>query len=335
MFMLATFMLYCCIDVIDVRVSGEGLLVVDGLVTDADEAYVVRLARSSSFDNSNVIRGFNIPEIGATVAVIDDQGGYFNFTEAEAGSYKCVNFRGQVGMSYQLFITLKDGRTYQSTWEEIPVPVSIERIEASFRVIETLFTNAAGNVRVNRVEGFDVFVTVTDPGSSNNYYRWKLSGIFEFFSITDSPDVNRCWVPLERLESGLMIADDSRIQGKMFRELIGRMPYERPTRFLATVRQENVSEKAFSFWRKLQDQQVNTGSLFDPTPTPVRGNIVGQDPSEVVLGYFATASVSTARLLVDRFKASGFVNPANAVMPKFGDCRTHEQNATNVKPDGF
>ena len=40
-------------------------------------------------------------------------------------------------------------------------------------------------------------------------------------------------------------------------------------------------------------------------------------------------------LLISRFPASNFVNPSKNVLPRLGDCRTHEPYATNVKPPGF
>ncbi len=199
-----------------------------------------------------------------------------------------------------------------------PDEVFVDFKEYNFRVISASLS----------AEG----VTLSYPAKTDQ----KVDGIFEFFSLTDNPEIMQCWAPLPRLEPGIQVMDDRFVDGKTFVEPLAIILYDRPTYFLAMVEQYSLSAEAFEYWNQVKKQQQNTGSIFDSTPAQIKGNIYRTDnPAEVALGYFGASAVTRDSVLFQRFKASGLVSPTRPkdVIP--GDCRFQEPNATNIKPPGF
>lgn len=326
-----------CIDPIRLEIEGGyGTLVVDGLVTDQPGPYVVKLSRSIAFDNSRPLRVFSVPEEGATVRITDNTGVTETLVELKPGAYETTSLQGQVGRSYRLTVETSNGQRYVSTAEIMPAVPPVDRMEPEFDIYDRLFVSTNGVPRIAKMEGFYIYAVATDPAETENFYRWQADGIFEYFSLTDNSDIKQCWAPMRRLEDRLILAEDLHFDGKTFRQFVCIVPYERPTKFLVKLRQQSLSKEAYRFWERSAAQQVATGSLFDPPPAPIVGNVVNEaDPDEVILGYFSASSVVKFDLLIDRFKVSGLVaaHPEKAIRP--GDCRVHEPEGTNIKPEGF
>ena len=328
-----------CIDPVDIKVSSAGeKLVVDGLISDSEGPYTVKLSKSLPFDNTQVLPVYFVPESGAVVTIEDDLGNSFLFAEQDPGVYKSdpAAFRGEVGRAYKLKIITSGGVAYQSDPEMIvPVP-PIDSLIYEYYKYPRFFINSAGTPVVFDDYAFRLSVKVNDPSSERNYYRWKVDGIFEFFSLTDNPEIMQCWAPLSRLEPGIMVTDDRFVDGKPFIEPLAIILYDRPTYFLAMVEQYSLSAEAFEYWNQVKKQQQNTGSIFDSTPAQIKGNIYRTDNTdEMALGYFGATAVTRDSILFQRFKASGLVSPTRPkdIIP--GDCRFQEPNATNIKPPGF
>jgi hypothetical protein len=62
-----------------------------------------------------------------------------------------------------------------------------------------------------------------------------------------------------------------------------------------------MSEKEYKYWETLKKNTENLGSIFDPQPSFVLGNIqCTNNPDEKVLGYIGAGSVSTKRVFIDK-----------------------------------
>ena len=330
-----------CIDPVNLTTGEGGTLVVDGWITDQPGPYTIKLSRSIAYDNSRPLRVFSVAESDALVTVVDRFGTVEKFKESTTkGTYvnsETSTFKGGVGKAYQLTIKTKAGRSYHSAYDSLVPVAPIARLQAKFRVIESLITNASGNAVIQKRESFDVSVEVNDPANSQNYYRWQSDGIFEFFSLTDFAALKQCWAPyLSKIEPMLEIASDDNFDGQTFQKVIGNILYDRTTKFLVKVRQQSLTPAAYKFLNGLSIQGTSTGTLFDPPPADLKGNMVcDSDPDETVLGFFGCSSVSAGMYLIDRFKDSGFVNPTHNLLPIPGNCLTQQPGATNIKPEGF
>ena len=101
-----------CVDPYTPKLSGyRNVMVVDGLVTNADNSYKVSLTESIEAQDST-------PKTisDATVYITDDNGVRTDLLPAGNGIYKTdsLTFRGETGRTYQLHITRSDGNEYVS-----------------------------------------------------------------------------------------------------------------------------------------------------------------------------------------------------------------------------
>jgi hypothetical protein len=62
---------------------------------------------------------------------------------------------------------------------------------------------------------------------------------------------------------------------------------------------ETLSPEAYKYWNKVSQLITQSGSVFDPPPGVIRGNITNlSNPEELVLGYFYAAPEDTTRVKV-------------------------------------
>jgi len=324
-----------CVDPIRIKTeNGAGALVVDGLITDEAGPYTVKLSRSITFDNSRPLRVYTVPEKHATVTISNDKGFSETLTESETGVYNTASIKGVVGNTYSITIKTLDGTTFYSEPETMPAVAEIDSIRHEFVIYDRLFLNANNQPVTRKAEGFNIYAYLNDPPGFGNYYRWQADGIFEFFSLAESPEIHTCWVNLSRLEAQLELADDILNDGQSFSHRVCVVQYDRPTRYMVKMKQASLTERAYVFWKHAQNQQTSTGSIFDAPPTILIGNI--KTDSEIpALGYFGASSVSSYNILFDRYRASGFMLPDPNPPLVGGDCRLQWPGATNVRPEGF
>jgi len=82
--------------------------------------------------------------------------------------------------------------------------------------------------------------------------------------------------------------------------------------------QLNFSQDAFRFLRLVKQQFTISGSVFDPPPANIRGNIISlDDPEEVVFGFFIAAGESQQRVYIKKSQLDFVQN--KAIIPD--DCR--------------
>jgi Domain of unknown function (DUF4249) len=265
-------------------------LVVEGGLTDVKESFFLRLSYTDGVGAPKRIS----PTAGVYVEIQSTKGlkkilradplGSGLFTP-EDGS-----FVGQAGESYFLYIKLADGREYRTLSQTMPIAVPI----SSLNYVST---------ETPRL-GYSTMANIADPKEAENYYRWKAEG----FSIRRSVGIkvgfgdnyccNVCWVK-EFNESINMLSDQNfngntiKNQSVFFSQYYGLGAYK------VKVSQYNISKEAFQYYLKLKSQLGRTGSIFDPLPATVRGNIVNiNDNDDTSLGFFEVASVSTKEIQI-------------------------------------
>ena len=70
--------------------------------------------------------------------------------------------------------------------------------------------------------------------------------------------------------------------------------------FRIDLEQYSISQEAYRFLRLAKQQSELSGSVFDPPPANIRGNMISlDDPDEVVLGYFMAAGEARKRIYIN------------------------------------
>lgn len=334
--------LQACVDPFELQTGTEQKsLVVSGMITDQNnpELNKVTLTWTAPFDSKNqrvVVERVN----NATVTVQDNFGNSMPLYEgARNGVYTlgADDYQVEQGRSYTLHITLSDGREYTSRPELLrPVP-PIQGISYEFKQFIDVVRNSAGMLIERRSVGFEVKVQVQDPAERGNYYRWDTEGVFEFHTnVGDAPLPAACWSNMGSINTKVVANDDRLVNGRYFEQPVVVVPADIPTKYRIKIRQFSITAGAHEFLRLFNQQQASVGSIFDPPPARINGNLYSlTDPEEQVIGYFSASSMTEEFIVIRRQLYAPF--PGLPYEPPIGDCRYTflYPNVTNERPIGF
>lgn len=319
-----------CIDPYQVDVpEGQQLLTVEGLIHTGPGPHAITLTRSDTY--GSVFEGLIRPVTGATVVVRDNEGRITFLEEGleTRGSYFTPNeFRAEIGKSYTLQIETPEGRVYTSLPERVESAPEIQNIGLS-----TLTVPVEGETTPR--SGVQLISEIDDPADQNNFYFWRLSPIVHVLEARPDLFVNRetrepapkdCCEICYRTEvtgnQSIFIAQDDNFNGLSTRIPAGFIE-DNGIRFVDKLRvdlkQYAISQEAYRFLRLVKQQAEISGSIFDPPPATIRGNMISlEDPDEVVLGYFMAAGEKTKRIYINNSDLT--FRQISATIPD--DCRT-------------
>lgn len=288
----------------DIPDSQEEFLIVDGLITDKNGPYTVKILKSSSFDDENeYVSGVevSIEEMGGTTELLE---------ESSAGIYQTHSLQGVVGNSYRLNLNY-NGQQYQSTWEAIYASPAIDSIYSRYEIRGT-------TDQENDLEGLQFFVDNHGPENGTRHFRYEWTETWEFgvywpstmdylgndqAAFTTNPRYI-CWKT--RNSTGINIGTTDGLTENILSGhplVYAPKDEERFTRrYSLLVKQYSLQQDEYSFWKKLKESNQDLGSLFDKQPANVLGNIASVAGSgDVVLGYFSASGSREERIYLDRW----------------------------------
>jgi hypothetical protein len=268
------FLLISCVDPVDLPINATvNVLVVDGTITNLPEPQLIRINRSKA-DPLTGRFGYT-PITKATVTVVVDSTQFILCHETEAGTYQLPSdFKGHIGHSYQLRITLSEGTQYISTPQVMESVAPIGRVSSRFNSGSLpAHLPLDGGFRA----GHDISIDWQDPANQRNYYRWEWKlwekqswcrscqqGIYVVntilphtykdatFYVSGNDTYENCFVPVNYHETG---------QPKFHDELY---VYDYPCR-------TDCWEILYSYSLNVFDDQYNNGGF-------IRGRNIAQIP---------------------------------------------------------
>ncbi|WOK05763.1 DUF4249 domain-containing protein [Imperialibacter roseus] len=317
-------------------------LVVEALISSNPGPQAVRLTTTRNIYNTG--NQYILYVSGAEVSVLDSDGRSFPFNEQGGGQYYSdSSFSAVGGKAYRLRIVTKEGKVYESN-EETALPTSeMDKVEIAYTVKSE--KNELGNFV--DVDGFSVKAIVNDLPSQKNYYLLRMTTIFKVLTEPSAYQVfdrelgnyvtqpksccNICWVtkPLDEF----VVFSDQLVDGREEAEIpLTFYPVDQKyfyDKVYFEVTQYSLTAEAYVFWKGLYDLKFRQGTLFDPAPSGLPGNIFNvDDRSEQVVGYFTVSDVTTK----GEFMTKDFI-PRNVVYTYryADDCRTLP-NSTTTQP---
>jgi Domain of unknown function (DUF4249) len=317
-----TLLLSACLDEVKVPLrQATEQLILEGSFTNDAESNFLRLSLSTQYGNVEDIN----PARGVFVEVRNSKGEKTVFKPVvdEVGVYRPDNlqFAGKVGESYAVFIKLPDGREFLSKPEKITVPVPIQSMSANFQSKPSF--------------GFNVFVDIKDPKESENFYRWESLG----YHVRASTGVavgygggrccSRCYVLKKGNE--ILTLSDANTNGNTIKAIpVYYSPYYELGKHLIEVKQRSISRQAFQFWRRYKEQRTRTGSIFDPLPAQLTGNVANiNNPNDIALGYFEVAAIVRKKMTIPTDSLEKYKNAFNNSLYKpEGDCMLNFPSST-------
>jgi hypothetical protein len=375
-YILVAFIIASCINPFDFSTSGSNsLITVEGKIFNVDSSFV-----SIKYSSPDIKNTFNIAVDNAVVTVFENENTQIRFFFNErAQSYlpERKSFLGAVGNTYQLRIELDNGKVY-ATKPQMMLPAANSQISDVYQSADNTFAvsadlspktgatsyyffelisykNAAYCAQCKNNQQYDLVdnsLCYTDFKSCNNLRRFtgQPSGFYGF----QCEATTGCWNYV-KIPDFKLFEDKNLSTGAARIVSLLDAPLSSFSDYFVEVHQSRISAEAYQYLRLLEQSATNTGTLFDPVPPLLVGNIQEEsNPNDRPLGFFMVAGQQVAGYPVKRARVSGvsldtpdrrlefieteITRPAPALFgcldPPVAPC-TANSYRTNITPKGW
>jgi len=311
----AMMMLFVCCKqeyIPSVNKENANLLVVEGFLNSGQGATTIRLSRSVELTDTTQKKF----ELGAKVNVEGENGSSFALTGNTRGEYSIAQLPLLNNVKYRLHIKTVDGKEYASDFVPIKITPPIDSITWQ-----------------RESEGVRLYVNTHDPQDATKYYQWEFEETWEFRSayysslkyVRDNsnritalvyryPDhsvdttIYKCWKTLN--STSIIIGSSENLSTDIIYlpfHFIEQGSEKLSVLYSINLKQYAVSHEKYLFLQKMKKNTEQTGSLFDPQPSQLSGNIhCLTDPNESVIGYIEITQEQTQRIFISYSQVSNW-----------------------------
>jgi len=325
----------------------QGILMVDGYISDEPGPYEIRLFASSDADG---IINYSTPIEAKQITLIEDTGLEEVLLQEEKGVYHTAynGIRGKIGKKYYVRIEMPDGTIFVSEPEEILPGGTIDSIYYQFEARKPL----SGPTE----HGFRVFMDATSS-TSGGYARWKYTGVF---SLETYPQLNNAICnccrntggPAPLPCSGYVLGangiqyvgectccisyisepepkphlNDNAIQtnGTFKKIEMGYVDFNEYNfsrdRYMLKVEQMSLTPNAYEYWKIFRDQKQGAESLFQPAFGRAKSNIQSINSNVKAGGYFYATSIHKKVAFIIGSRDAGVRVPQFRIQPPQANC---------------
>ena len=302
---IAAVFLFSCRDPYNPKIesSNQSLLVVEGLLNTKGATFI-RLSRSLRLNDTGRVK----PELNATLTVEGKDNTTQSLLPQGNGIYASPSLNLILNNEYRLRIKTSNGKEYLSNY------------------IVARQTPAIDSVGWNRDDdGIMLYVNTHDDANKTRYYRWEYEETWEIRStylsnykyvgngvvVPRGPNENvyTCW-KYENFSS-IILGSSARLQSDVIYQapltFIPKSSEKISVRYSILVRQFSLDKSGYEFYEMMKKMTENIGTVFDPQPTEIRGNIkCVSDTTELVIGYLTVASFNEKRIFITRTEVPGW-----------------------------
>ena len=272
-------------------------LVVDGFINaNSNESTTFILSRTKKLTDTT---SQTLSELNAQVFVINKSGSSFALIDAARnGNYTSPKLNLNSSDQYALKITTSDGHQYISDF--VPVKKSPPIDSLTWRQDSSL----------------TVYLNTHDPNNNTIYYKWNYIETWEHYapvqtfwvqnngvisSANASNQTDSCWTTANSttIITGSSVALSQDIISSAPITTIVRNDVRIKARYSILVQQIPLTVNAYNYWLLIQKNSQELGTLFDPQPSQLTGNIHPlTNPNEPVIGYITAASTTQKRIFI-------------------------------------
>jgi hypothetical protein len=300
-FIFTIFLIFGCID--DYNPKGieqvRDLLVIEGCVTEGESVFL--FSRSIGLLDDRSKSNYYIND--AKVYVEKDNGERIEGFRSDNGTYTVKNGKFEAGTKYRLYAVV-GGEEYASGF------------------LSPIYTSEIDSISFTKKQlGAPISIGVSTHDSSNQsrYYMWSfeeiweqkaelfanygnLNGYLEYFSLATEKNTFYCWV---RDNSKAVVLGST---AKLSENFIHQKQLKEVSSFNARfselyyikVKQMQIRKEAHDYYSNINKNIEQTGSIFSPMPSEMRGNIAClTNPTLPVIGYVEVTSVTEKDMFRD------------------------------------
>ncbi|UOQ52070.1 DUF4249 domain-containing protein [Hymenobacter cellulosivorans] len=274
--------------------ANPNFLVVDGFL-NSDGVTTIKLTRSLSLKTKT-----DPPvEARAKLFIEEENGPRYALTETTAGTYISARLSLNPAKRYRLHFNTANNHEYVTDYTRAKITPPIDKVS----------WDVEGN-------GVRVLVSTHDATNQTQYYRWDMNETWEFTSAFRSyleyvngglryrtENTFRCWTSQPstfiRLATTTKLSQDVVADNPLL--TLPSTTTKLRFKYSVLVKQYAQTVEEFAYWELIRKNTENIGTLFDPLPSQLTGNIhCVTDPTEVVLGYIGAYSVQEKRIFISR-----------------------------------
>ncbi|WP_143959542.1 DUF4249 family protein [Litoribacter populi] len=310
--LLLCLILSACID--EVHIPNDNIepkLVVDAWVSDDWNMSYVKIYHSAIFQSGSHHLPFGHPKV-YKVYIENQNGEETDFVYMGQHSYDRElkfqprpDWQFEENDSYRVNIIMENGDHIQSNWQVVMPKVNIASFSEEI-VEKTVFvTPLNGNPFPQKHHFLKLMVDIEipNPNSGHNYFV-KTSGIEELVTIGEGDFCTcECYVNKPNVMGYLNVKHEPTLGSSVAKIDVAEMSLFRLSKFYLDLTVYAVTEPAAAYLKSISKQQTSTGSIFDPMPFKISGNLKNlSNPEMEILGNFFTANSSREEKMVRRIE---------------------------------
>lgn len=288
-------------------IVSKGILVVNGHIYIEEKACKIQLARSQAITSKEAA----VPELGAIISAEDIDGNLYTLAELGNGAYATFSNDFNYDVKYKLNIKTADGKKYESTFVSALKSPAIDTI-----YFEKGTTQEASEFSNALLQNWLVTLNANDPETRNKYYRFEFTETWEYRAyfiskyeyrppnpLIIAPSIRNqliynCW-KTDSTKTILTYSTENLNQNLISKFKLNSIPISSKKldhSYSVESKIYAISKDEYTYWENLKKNSQSTGSVFDPQPSQITGNMKSlSDKEDLILGYFSPYSVSKFR----------------------------------------
>ena len=287
----------------------SGYLVIEGVVNDGGGITRLKLSRTTSLNNKATVK-----EAGANVKIEGSNNLSFSLVESTPGNYTIDNLHLDPAIKYRLSVKTSS-QEYLSDFVNIRPNPPIDSINW---------------VRDN--DGVHIFVNTHNAQNNSRYYQWEYDETWEFHSVYDAilkyvkhpvtgigvayrdptdQQIYKCWQ--FNASSAILLGSSAKLSQDIIHLPIIKIPpasWKLSVLYSVFVKQYAWSKEGYEFLERMKKNTEAVGSVFDPQPSELNGNIhCVSDPGQPVVGFFNICTIREQRIWINNRELPGWNPP--------------------------
>ena len=307
-----------CVEPFDPELEeSQEVLVISGMITDQAGRHEITISRSSSY---------RLPEFRGVdfclVMVEDQEGEVVQYSNVGDGIYVAdlPDSFLEVGDAVSLQVLTPEDRLYRSSFDTILACPELDRVYYELGQQETPdpeFTRP----------GIQFYLDMTGRPNDSRNIIWQVDETWEYWAslfgthiLWDwgnseefrTNTIFKCWkhFPLDHVYIGSTRSLSANELRRLPLNFVSNETDRLSVTYSLHVQQQSLSSEAYDYWRRMNDQSVESGGMYEKQPASVVGNIYSVDnPEEVVLGCFYATQLREERLFVHNNNLFEFIVP--------------------------
>ncbi|GGF05564.1 DUF4249 domain-containing protein [Hymenobacter cavernae] len=276
--------------------STKRYLVVDGFINSRGIT-TIKLSRTYDISSSTT----SPVETLATVSIEEEGGQRYLLREGSTkGTYTSANLALNTIKNYRLLIRTTAGKEYASDYTPVKTTPPIDNV--TWHPTDT---------------GLGIYVNSHDDANATQYYKWEYEETWEIIPLL-SPQLEYknsiiqeittlfpkvCWSTAQSTD--IKISSTTRLTRDVVSDYLLRSFSTTANQFRykysILAKQYALTPEEYNYWALLKKNTENIGTLFDPLPAQITGNVHPlNDEAELALGYVGVRSVEEKRIFISR-----------------------------------